>query len=190
MNESEILAKLNLGSAIAVLDNSSASPMGQLLTSLADGVIKDLQEALKARDVNTSSMGLSQSIVPSKVSVNGGEVTVNIGMDFYWKYINYGVNGAEINRGAPTHGKAPASAKSFKDSIAEWIPQRGAMLPPQFQTYDQFAYAIMTNVKKYGQEARPFFDDVVNDTLTQRLKEPIERLMGKAIEIKIVSPWQ
>jgi hypothetical protein len=189
-NESEILAQLNLGSAQAILDNSNASPLGQLLVSLADDVIKDLKAALKARDINTSSLGLSQSIVPSNVNVNGSEVSVNISMDFYWKYVNYGVNGTEVNHGAPTHGKAPAATKSFKDSILEWIPKRGVTLPQQFQTYDQFAYAIMTNVRKKGQAPRPFFDDVINDVLTQRLKEPIEKVMGRAIELKIVKPWQ
>jgi hypothetical protein len=189
-NESEILAQLNLGSAQAILDNSNASPLGQLLVSLADDVIKDLKAALKARDINTSSLGLSQSIVPSDVIVNGSEVSVNISMDFYWKYVNYGVNGTEVNHGAPTHGKAPAATKSFKDSILEWIPKRGVMLPQQFQTYDQFAYAIMTNVRKKGQAPRPFFDDVINDALVQTLKTPIEKVMGRAIELKIVKPWQ
>jgi hypothetical protein len=199
-NEDEILARLSLGEAQAILDNSNASPLGQLLVSLADDVIKDLKAALKARDINTSSLGLSQSIVPSNVNVNGSEVSVNISMDFYWKYVNYGVNGAgmtgnekkpkTVNSGSPTHGKAPAATKSFKDSILEWIPKRGAMLPQQFQTYDQFTYAIMTNLKKYGQAPRPFFDDVINDALVQTLKTPIEKVMGRAIELKIVKPWQ
>jgi hypothetical protein len=190
-NESEILAQLNLGSAQAILDNSNASPLGQLLVSLADDVIKDLKAALKARDINTSSLGLSQSIVPSDVIVNGSEVSVNISMDFYWKYVNYGVNGTEVNHGAPTHGKAPAATKSFKDSILEWIPKRGLVLDPlKSKTYDQMAIAIMKKVIRDGQAPRPFFDDVINDALVQTLKTPIEKVMGRAIELKIVKPWQ
>ena len=52
------------------------------------------------------------------------------------------------------------------------------------------AIAIMKKVIRDGQAPRPFFDDVINDVLTQRLKEPIEKVMGRAIELKIVKPWQ
>jgi hypothetical protein len=189
-SEAQILASLNLGTSKDVLNNKSSSPLGALLTELTTDVVEQLKEALVARDVNTTSLGLSQSIQPSKVNVEGSEVNVQISMEYYWKFVNYGVNGTERSHGAPAWGPQPQGAKSFKQAILEWIPKRGVSLPSQFSTYDQFAYAIMTNVRKYGKEPRPFFEDVVNPALTQALRGPIETLLGRAIELRIVAPWQ
>jgi hypothetical protein len=190
VNEANILAGLNLGTSREILSNKSSSPLGQLLTELATDVVEQLKDALVARDVNTTSLGLSQSIQPSQVNVEGSEVNVTISMEYYWKFVNYGVNGTERNNGAPAWGAVPSSGVSFKQAILDWIPKRGVSLPSQFNTYDQFAYAIMTNVRKYGQEPRPFFEDVVNPALTQALRGPIENVLGRAIELNIVAPWQ
>jgi hypothetical protein len=171
------------------LDNKPDSPLGKLLTELTEDVIKQLQDRLVARDIN-ASLGLSQSIVPTDVFIEGNTVGVGISMDFYWKYVNYGVNGTEINRGAPNWGGAPQQSKTFLQAIREWIPQRGLTLPEGFTDYDSFAWAIMSNKRKKGQEARPFFTDVINESLVNVLKEPIERLLGRAVEISIVEPWQ
>lgn len=189
MSESSIINSLNLGSSRDILENKPDSPLGKLLTELTEDVIKQLQERLVARDIN-ASLGLSQSIIPTDVSINGGSVSVGISMDFYWKYVNYGVNGTEVNRGAPNWGGGPQQSKTFLQAVKEWIPQRGLTLPDGFTDYNSFAWAIMVNKRKKGQEARPFFTDVINENLVQVLKKPIENVLGRAVEISIVEPWQ
>lgn len=188
--EAEILAALNLGSSKAILENKGSSPLSELLVSLVEGVVNDLKEALVARNINTTSLGLSQSLGVSNISFNGDSVSVGITAEFYWKYINYGVNGTEVNHGAPEWGKSPAGVKSFKESISEWIPQRGVMLPQEFRTFDSFAFAIMNSIKKKGKAPKPFFEDVVNESLVAKLQEPISNVLGRAIIVNIVSPWQ
>lgn len=189
-SEAEILRALNLGTSRQVLENKGNTPLSELLVTLVSDVVDRLKDALKARDINTTSQGLSQSIGITGTTIEGSRVSVGIEADFYWKYVNYGVNGTEVNRGAPTWGPAPAGSVSFHQAIKEWIPKRGLQLPPEFSSYDSFAFAIMTGIRRDGIEARPFFEDVVNERLVEQLREPIELLIGKSIEINIISPFQ
>jgi len=188
-SEADILNELNLGASVAILNNEPQSPLGELLISISEDVIDQLKGKLNEYNINTSSGGLSQSI-QATLEQDGDAVTVKTSADFYWRYVNYGVNGTELSHGAPSHGTAPPGELSFLESIKQWIPQRGIQLPPQFSSFDSFSYAIMTNVIRNGKEARPFFSDVVNASLVQTIRGPIERVMGKAIKIRIVEPWQ
>ena len=181
---------MDLGTAISTLNQSPDSPLGKLIMRVSNEIIKDLQEALVKRDINTSSLGLSQSINPTQIIEEDGKLTIGIQMDYYWKFVNFGVNGTEVNQGAPQWGSVPSSGKTFKEAIKEWIPQRGIQLPPQFKDYDSFAYAIVKNKKKKGQEPRPFYNDVINSKLVGEIERQVVELVGEAIEVSIVAQWQ
>jgi len=131
-DEAAIINSLNLGTSREVLEAEPGSPMDQLLVTLMEDVIEQLQQKLVDYNINTSRLGLSQSLVPS-VTYKAGEVRVGLSAAFYWKFINSGVNGTEVSHGAPTWGPSPAD-QSFKQSILEWIPARGVQLPPSFKT--------------------------------------------------------
>ena len=193
VNEADILNNLNVGNAKTSLDSSNNSPLGNLLVKLNQAIIDDLQQSIQARDIN-ASRNLSQGITPSDVIINGNEVEVNISMDFYWKYINYGVNGkgteADVHKGSPTWGSAPAQTMTFHDSILAWKSDRGITLPSSFKDYDEFAWAIVHSVIRKGKEPRPFYDDVINEKLVKVLEAPIKKLLGESIKLTIIAPWQ
>lgn len=188
VNEADILNSLNVGNAKTSLDSSNNSPLGNLLVKLNQAIIDDLQQSIQARDIN-ASRNLSQGITPSDVIINGNEVEVNISMDFYWKYINYGVNGTEVNHNAPTWGSAPSQTMSFHDSILAWKSDRGITLPEGFKDYDSFAWAIQNSIIRKGKKARPFYDDVINEKLVKVLEAPIKKLLGESIKLTIIAPW-
>ena len=119
-DEAAIINSLNLGTSREVLDARAGSPLDQLLAFLMDEVIQRLQQKLVDYNINTSRLGLSQSLVPS-VTNDAGQVRVALSAEFYWKFINQGVNGTEVSYGSPTWGASPAG-KSFKQSSLEWIP--------------------------------------------------------------------
>ncbi len=189
VNEDSILRQLNLGSSKEVLRNSPASPLAQLMTALAQDVTDQLTTSLDKYEISASN-NLKQSITPQPVVIDKNGVTVAISADFYWKFVNYGVNGSEVNHGAPAWGTQPPQDKSFHQSILDWIPFRSIALPEQFSSFDDFAWAIMANKKKNGEAPRPFFTDVVNQKLISYLQEPIERVIGEAIKVRILEPWQ
>lgn len=188
--EADIVRGLNLGQSRDILENRGGSKLSELMLDMAGQIVERLKQKLDEKNINTTSQALSQSIGVRDLTIDGNSITVSIEADYYWKYVNYGVNGSEVDHGAPDWGPEPGNGKSFKQNILEWIPKRGLALPQQFTNFDQFAFAIMTNIRKFGTEPRPFFDEVVNSALETELAEPFEALMGEAINIRILSPWQ
>jgi hypothetical protein len=180
----------DLGVSRAVLENKGNSPLDKLMYDLTLDICDQLREQLKQRDINTTSLGLSQSIRPTDVSVDSKGLTVGILAEDYWKYVNYGVNGEKVNRGAPNWGSQPTNGKSFHQNILEWIPKRGLVKPERFATYEAFAWAIRRGVINNGKEARPFYDAVINEKLINFMRPKVEELLGRAIEINIKSKWQ
>jgi hypothetical protein len=178
------------GLADSVIENKGDSPMDLLLHDLMLDICDQLRANLVKYNANTKSLGLSQSIQPTKVEHVGSEVNIGIEAEDYWKFINYGVNGEEVNHGAPNWGRQRSSGVSFHQAILNWIPKRGLIKPDKFDTYDQYAWAIQSNIKKYGKAPKPFYSDVINKKIVSYLKKPIEELLGQAIKINIVASWQ
>ena len=190
--ESEILNSLNLGTSRESLSNDPKSPLSQLLSLQVQNVVDDLRASLDTHNADASG-NLEQSIVPTSVKLEGSELSVSIQAPFYWKFVNFGVNGTLINRGAPNWGKQEgedSSWQAFEKEISDWIVNRDIQKPAQFDTYKSFNYVIRKNKREKGQIARPFFSDVVNEALIQELQIPITKLMKRAITIKIIEPWQ
>lgn len=191
MTEAQIIKSLNLGSSKQALQSNPKSPLAQLLELQVQDIISDLRDSLDKWNADASG-NLKQSIAPTKVSVKGDEVNIAIEAPFYWKFVNYGVNGSLINRGAPNWGRQDNTGgwEEYARKIDEWIRNRGITLAPQFSSYKSFNYVIRKSNKEKGKEPRPFFSEVVNDALIRELEEPISELMKRAITIVIVEPWQ
>jgi hypothetical protein len=186
----EFIDMITVGNAKAILDGTVGTPLDELLRSLVQDVTNDLVESLDKYDISASS-NLRQSIVPEpNVTKDGSVVSIGIKADFYWKFVNYGVDGTVVKHGAPYHGVQPKGEKSFHTSIMDWTRNRGITLPTQFATYESFAFAVMGSIKRDGKAPRPFFTDVVNDTLILKLEKPISEFFKEAITVKIVEPWQ
>lgn len=181
----EIISKMNLGTAKATLAASIGSPMNNLILGVHQEIIYKLGVKLVQYKAVASNR-LKQSIVSVDMSKTG-VINVEMSAEFYWKYVNYGVNGTVMNHGAPTWGPAPKSTLSFHDAILEWIRDTGLQAKPG-QSYEEMASAIMRYVVLYGAEPRPFFTDVVNKQLTQYLSKSISSVMKKAITIEIKEP--
>ncbi len=190
VNEAEILNQLNLGASKAVLENRPNSLLGKLLEGLAQEVVDKLKESIDKKGISTPSAGLRQSINITEATLGEDGVTVGVSASFYWKFVNYGVNGYEINHGAPNWGVEPSRGITFKESIDSWIVNNGIIKPENFSNYDSFSFAIMQGIKRDGKAPRPFFTDVVNAATMKKLRNPIERLLKESIRIRILEPWQ
>jgi hypothetical protein len=105
----------------------------------------------------------------------------------HWKYINYGVNGTMVNRGAPTHGRAPKGNLSFYEAIKKWMYDKG-INPPQGYTVEQYAAMVKTSIRKKGIEGNHFFDKVLNEKRVDEIRERISNLAGAAIKTMIIKP--
>ena len=191
MNLEQLLNTLGVESSKAALESKPDSPLTVFLKLAVDDIVKDLRDSLNKYGASTPNGNLEQSITPTKASVKGSEVSLEIEAPFYWKFVNYGVNGTLINRGAPNWGSQSSGGwQEFEAQISNWIVNRGITLPEQFDSYESFNYVIRKGIIEKGKQARPFFSDVVNSTLIRELEKPLTELMGRAITIKIIEPWQ
>lgn len=176
---------MNLGTAKTTLQAQIGSPLNNLILGIHQEIIDRLGGKLREYDAVASNR-LKQSIVSVDESAPG-TVNVALSAEFYWKYVNYGVNGTTISHGAPTWGKSPGSTLTFKDAISEWIRDRGIQANPG-TTYDQLAFLIMNKIKRDGIEPRPFFSDVVNPALSRAISKSVSTVMKKAITVIIKDP--
>jgi len=181
---------ITVGNSEAILKGLPGTPLEELLKDLMQDVADQLVLEIDALNI-AASRRLRQSIIPDKqVTKDGNVVTIGLSADFYWKFVNYGVNGTEVQHGAPNWGKQPPGEVSFHKSIMDWTMDRGITMPAQFDTYDSFAWAVMANVRKKGKQARPFFTNVVNETLTTKIQKELSEFFKEAITVNIVEPWQ
>jgi hypothetical protein len=194
-SEAAILASLDLGKAKQMIDAPADSPMGVLLSLLCQNVLDEIIQNAFKYDINASGT-LMQSFQVSEAFMENGGVTVQLSLPedkAYWQYIDQGVNGLEVQRGAPRWGKAPLGAKTFSQSVDDWMHHRGVRPDGRVngaKTMEQLNYLIRRKIVNEGKEKRPFVSDVLNENIVSLFREPIERLLGRAIEINIVAPWQ
>jgi hypothetical protein len=196
LTEAEIIAMVsNLGTAKDILEGDPSSPLAKLLQDLIQDVTDQLVQKVADYDA-VASANLMQSIKPTeRAYLEDDTLLVHITAPFYWKFINYGVNGRGGGdsvpvTGSPAWGKQAPQDRSFHANIMDWIRNRGISLPEAFSTYDSYAWAIMGKITRDGLKPRPFFTDVVNEKLFDALTAPISTLIGRAITVKIIEPYK
>ena len=187
MSEGDIAKGLDFGRAEDILKNTSDSPMTNLLLELTNELIADWRKQLETPNSKGhkpyATGKLAQSLEPLKLSENLIATTA----ENHWKYINYGVNGTVINRGAPTHGKAPKGNLSFYQAIKKWLYDKG-ITPPDGYTVEQYAGMIKNSVRMKGIEATHFFDKVLTEQRVDEMSQRVSDLVGSAIRIVIKKP--
>lgn len=156
--------------------------MTELLLRITNELIEDWRKQL-INDKSYATGDLTQSFQPVKLSESQIATTASN----HWKYINYGVNGTMVNRGAPTHGPAPRGNLSFYEAIKKWIYDKG-IVPPEGYTREQFAGMIVNSVRMKGIEATHFFDKVLTEQRVDEMSQRVSDLVGAAIRVVIKKP--
>jgi hypothetical protein len=180
INEGDIINNLDFGTADNILSNKPNSALSNLLLDITNELIAEMRRNLKD---SRATGNLEQSILPTKIEASRIEVSA----PHYWKYINYGVNGTVINRGAPTHGPGINTGVSFHDAIKKWIYDKGIPIPEE-TTIDGLAYAIQNSLIKKGQKATHFFDKVITPEKIKEISKPISKLLKESIITLIKKP--
>lgn len=186
--ESDLIDSLDSGRAESILKNTSDNPLTDLLLRLTNEIIEDLRKQLLVPNSEGhkayASGELAKSFQPTKLSPELIETYAAP----HWKYINYGVNGIKVNRGAPTHGKAPKGNMTFYESIRKWIYDKGITPNEEGVTREQLAGMIVNHVRMTGIEATHFADKVLNREKKDYMKESISNLIGQSIKLVIKKP--
>jgi hypothetical protein len=154
---------------------------------LSNDITEELKEYFAKNNLNGSG-ALSNSIggLPVTITENGAEI--KIVAEDYFKFIDEGVNGTDVNRSSPYSYKDKAPPVN---NIIRFMQIRNVPLMPEFKTYEQQAYAYANSIKKKGIRPRNILDGLEQDNnLEERIARSIEAALGNAVEltyVKIVS---
>ena len=118
--------------------------------TIAQKIIDTLIDVMREKDVEASS-NLIQSLEPE---TKNGEIVIYA--DYYWKFIDKGVNGLMQSRDSEFSFKFVPASKKHALSIAKWLEFRG--LATEFTTLAD-AYRIATATKIKGIRGRKFVDE-------------------------------
>ena len=118
--------------------------------TIAQKIIDTLIDVMREKDVEASS-NLIQSLEPETKS---GEIVIYA--DYYWKFIDKGVNGLMQSRDSEFSFKFVPASKKHALSIAKWLEFRG--LATEFTTLAD-AYRIATATKIKGIRGRHFVEE-------------------------------
>ena len=182
MSDADIINSLDFGRSEDILKNTSDNPMTELLLRITNELIEDWRKQLIS-DKSYATGDLAQSLRPATIKPD----LIETAGAPHWKYINYGVNGTKINRGAPTHGSAPKGNLSFYQAIKKWIYDKG-ITPPDGYTREQFAGMIKNSIRMKGIEATHFFDKVLTEQRVDEMSQRVSDLVGQAIRTLIKKP--
>lgn len=169
-----------------IVDRSEESPQGIVVSDWVNERIEVAKKALQDNDKNTARRSLYQSIVALPIVEEDGVITVQVEANDYWDFVNSGVDGTKIKRGAPYSydGKQPPVTTirqwMYDRSITtrEYIDKTGAKQIQPLTTEEErnaLAFGIARSIKIKGVEANPFMDIAFSDEavedLTERLKQ-------------------
>ena len=118
--------------------------------TIAQKLIDTLIDVMREKDVEASS-NLIQSLEPETKS---GEIVIYA--DYYWKFIDKGVNGLMQSRDSEFSFKFVPASKKHALSIAKWLEFRG--LATEFTTLAD-AYRVATATKIKGIRGRKFVEE-------------------------------
>ena len=117
---------------------------------IAQKIIDTLIDVMREKDVEASS-NLIQSLEPE-----WADDEIRIYADYYWKFIDKGVNGLMQSRDSEFSFKFVPASKKHALSIAKWLEFRG--LATEFTTLAD-AYRIATATKIKGIRGRKFVEE-------------------------------
>jgi len=118
--------------------------------TIAQKIIDTLIDVMREKDVEASS-NLIQSLEPE---TKQGEIVIYA--DYYWKFIDKGVNGLMQSRNSEFSFKFVPASKKHALSIAKWLEFRG--LATEFTTLAD-AYRVATATKIKGIRGRKFVEE-------------------------------
>ncbi|GIV51665.1 MAG: hypothetical protein KatS3mg038_2186 [Candidatus Kapaibacterium sp.] len=171
--------KMNaIGKLGKVLDEYFVPAFGDVL----DEYIEDVRREMLAMKV-FATRNLMQSFVPT-VEKDGDDYKLRLSMDYYWKYVHYGVNGVKQRHSKyewSRLGLVPKDAtwEKFLESLQRWALFKGL---PRTIDVERLAHAVRAKgmpprpfLEKPTQRVRKKLATVVADKVKQILEEQIWR---------------
>ena len=174
---------LGVGSDVTKSVSLSASKDVNLaMVRWMSDVIKLTTEGIDSVDAK-ATLNLRQSVGFAELPVEQKVAQVAMEMASYWKFVEYGVNGVQTNRGAPFSFRSIIPSQQDIADIRKWTIDKGLGIPAD--EIDAAAYNIARAIKRRGIKGRPFLNPVLSDAKLDELVSSIAEVVGKEISISM-----
>lgn len=128
----------------------------QVLNDYAKEVADLYKSNLRAHDRIASGDLLNN--VTFNVQQNGTKWEVSLNLKYYWKFMEYGVNGTERSQGSPYQFK---KKRISVPAMLHWIQVKPSLPKPDNPL--PLAFALATNIAKHGLEGKHDLRDAVDE---------------------------
>jgi hypothetical protein len=155
-------------------------PQGKIVADVANRIIAKLQENLKKYIPKANR--ISQDITFEPIEITAQGVKLNITAQDYWKFVEEGVNGLQVNFGSPYSFRTPRPNRAMAASIAQWMGERSISDSGNFQGA---SWAIATAKKRDGIRPKPFVSDTLTPTFIEEISTHISNELGKTVTLAV-----
>ena len=145
-------------------------------------VIELTKQGIERADAK-ATLNLLQSVDFAELPMDQKVAQVAMEMASYWKFMEYGVNGVKVNRGAPFSFRYITPSQRHVAAIRKWAVDRTLGIP--VDEIDQWAYNTARSIKRRGIKGRPFLNPVLTDAKMDELVNSIAEVVGKDIALSI-----
>lgn len=161
-------------------DSNSLLGLDAVVKRVSQFIVDDFGETLIKEGISTT--GTSKfGLTAEPVEIGDGVVTMKIGADKYYDFIDEGVNGVNVNRGSQYQFKSIKPSWSMINSLKDgWIAAKGISA---IGGIDQTAYAIGTAIKRDGIKARNLNEKLINNEFFNRIENIIDEALFNAVDL-------
>ncbi len=163
-------------------------------------LIQDLRESLI--NVNRDQPGELLKSIDGFIKVESNNISFELVMNDYWKFVDKGVDGTKQSRGSEykykKNGKRiPLDAMlkliKFRGLVSKSVAKPNKRVNKKLgakkinAAYTSYAWALGAVIKRDGLRPTHFFTNVINEDLKQRLTKEISEALKKDIEINFTT---
>jgi hypothetical protein len=163
-------------------------------------LIQDLRESLI--NVNRDQPGDLLQSIDGFIKVESNNISFELVMNNYWKFVDKGVDGWKQSRGSEYKYKKNGKRIPL-DAMKKFIKFRGlvpkSVAKPNKRVnkklgakkinaaYESYAWALGAVIKRDGLRPTHFFTNVINEDLKDKLTKEISEALKKDIEINFTT---
>jgi hypothetical protein len=177
MTENEIkqqLSGLGLGISKADVFNDS---MSVIINSVNRQAVEMAREILLSRSLSKSAT-LAQTIVAMPVQVSGNVYSFKVIASKEADFVDKGVSGIEKKIESPYSFNTPRASIGMVEAIRSWVQAAGLFA----DNYNSLSWAIATNVKKKGIDAKNW-TEAFGDDYIDEMKRVVSIALKKLVEV-------
>lgn len=183
-------------------DKAGSKPINNVVTRAIKGTIRDAQRTLDKKG-KVSSGDSSDIIFTVTKEADGQTITIGYAKNNpakkYYSYLDKGVNGTDVNNGAPFSYKHNVPSRAMLQSLQKWVKRSKAVSKKEDQRkklssnqkknkkVSQFGdvYGLAVSITKKGMKPTHYMTAAIEKNFGDKFKRDYAESFKQAIKIEI-----